>query len=132
MLKNLIKPLGIIVGITVMGGFSQQSWAARWLWLENSSVYEFTDRDWDLLRDAGLKALNQGKDGVAAQWTNSDSGHSGSITPLDTFEREGMRCRITRFVSVSDIMTGRSEFLLCKIPSGEWKVAPSRYAKKHK
>ncbi|MCP3667260.1 MAG: hypothetical protein GY696_32995 [Gammaproteobacteria bacterium] len=131
MLKNLIKPLGVIVAITVMGGFSQQSWAARWLWLENSSVYQFTDKDWDLLRGVVLGALNHGEDGKRAEWNNPDSGHSGSITPLDTFEREGMRCRKTKFVTASDIMTGRSEFLLCKIPSGEWKVAPSRYAKKH-
>jgi surface antigen len=85
--------------------FSSTVSAVNWGFLQYSPTSHFTEQDWDLLREAGRKALMTGADGDIEGWTNPDTGAYGTIQPVSTEEREGSR------------------FTFCKQKDGTWRVA---------
>ena len=56
---------------------------------------QFTDRDWEMMQETTRTALDNAPDGETVSWSNSDSGASGTIRPLETYDMDGMRCRRT-------------------------------------
>jgi surface antigen len=90
--------------------------------LREAPLAYFTDKDWSLFKDALYRALNDGADGAAVAWSNPSSGAGGEVTPLNTREVDGMRCRNTRLVSRAQGLNGQGEYLLCKTADGEWTI----------
>lgn len=78
-------------------GVSVPVYAGPYDWLKESPAGHFTDEDWKLLRNAARHVLDNGKDGTMERWKNRSTGHFGSIQPMNTFHREGMRCRKATF-----------------------------------
>jgi surface antigen len=97
--------------------------ALNWSFLQYSPVTRFTDQDWDLLRQAGEKALERGADGEIERWSNPATGASGSIQPLDTTDREGTTCRLTVISNSAGDASGTSRFTFCRQQDGAWRVA---------
>jgi surface antigen len=64
-------------------------------------------------------------DGAADHWSNPKTGNSGTVTVLQSFEKEGMACRKVRYVIRLRGVTGQRVYTLnwCKTASGEWKIA---------
>jgi surface antigen len=67
-------------------------------------------------------ALNRLPDGHTNAWLNSKTGHSGTATPQQSFDRGGRKCRVVEFTNAADGLTGRSEFTFCKQRDGAWKI----------
>src|SRR5262249_16330027 len=47
------------------------------------------DRDKRMANEAAERALETAPSGKAVAWTNPDSGHSGTVTPIRTYESNG-------------------------------------------
>lgn len=66
------------------------------------------------------RALERQPTGQTASWENPDSGHNYSVTPTDTYEREGRPCRDYTTEAVID---GKREVVhgtACRQPDGRW------------
>lgn len=93
-------------------------------WLDTSPVAHFSDKDWSMLRSTARPLLDDGADGSQASWENTDSGSYGSIKVLNTFQKDGRRCRRTYFSNSAAGFHGTGIFNLCKVADGSWKIAP--------
>ena len=93
-------------------------------WLRASPLSVFTEVDWEMLRKNARGALDGAADGTTASWENPDTGHSGSVTVLSSYEEDGRRCRKAKFTNEARGMTGIQTHRLCKVDDGTWKIAP--------
>lgn len=98
--------------------------ALNWAFLQYSPVTQFTDQDWELLRQAGEKALESGADDEIERWSNPATGASGSIQPLETTQKEATTCRLTVISNSAGGASGTSRFTFCRQDDGTWRVAP--------
>jgi surface antigen len=89
-------------------------------WLNHSPVRFFSAADWDLAREAARRALNKAQDGETVAWTNPDSSHHGSVTPLSTTARDGATCRELKIANHAKRLHGSSVYLFCRQPDGRW------------
>lgn len=96
--------------------------ARAWSWAKRLPVNHYSPEDIEIVKQTMSETLEHGVDGQAGDWSNADTGHSGSITPLSTTEQDGKRCRHTRFSSFTQEGEHVSEFYLCKQPDGRWAV----------
>ena len=117
-----LSTLLIAAAIVMFISASAQSQAYRWM--DTSPLKFFTDQDWDLMRSTARRTLDNADDGTTATWSNPETGASGSITVINTYEEEGRRCRKTKFFNSARGLTGTGIFRLCKVEDGTWKVAP--------
>lgn len=81
-------------------------------WL-GSEVGKSLDRADQLFQErATQSALEKNPTGQATTWTNPDSGHTGMVTPVKTYERQGRPCRdFTQQVTIegkTETVTGRA------------------------
>ena len=72
---------------------------------------------------ASQQALEKAPSGTAVAWHNPDSGHSGTVTPVRTFQRSsGQYCREYQ----QTVMIGDQEHqaygTACRQPDGSWKI----------
>lgn len=91
--------------------------------MEYSPMAYYTDEDNRLADEAGLDALDNHVDNTVRKWSNPETGASGSITPLETFENEaGHTCRRARAIdrTTSPPLQARFIFTLCKDPEKGW------------
>ena len=80
-------------------------------------------QDMTYYNQSSQSALETARSGQVVTWTNPDSGHSGTITPTNTYQQaDGSYCReYTQTVRVS----GRNQQAYgraCRQPDGSWKV----------
>src|SRR5262245_18979129 len=80
------------------------------------------DRDRRMANDAAQRALETAPSGKTVAWTNPESGHSGTVTPIRTFESNGSFCReYDQTVTIG----GRPENSFgtaCRQPDGSWRI----------
>ncbi len=69
------------------------------------------------------KSFESAPTGQAQSWNNPDSGHSGTITPTNTFQtRSGQYCReFTQTIEVSG-KKQQGYGTACRQPDGTWKI----------
>ena len=91
-------------------------------WLRMSPVSQYDDEDWEMLYAAAGEVLENGTAGVTAEWSNPRTGNSGSISVIDSFERNGRPCHSTRFMNRTATLSGSGIFVLCKVEDGTWKL----------
>lgn len=107
--------------ILVFGLLSMNTYAVNMQYLKYSPVASFTSEDFTMLQTTGKKALEENKDGQLSEWKNSDSGHSGSITPLNTKTIDGMHCRKVRFLNRTENISGQAVYTFCQVDN-KWKI----------
>jgi surface antigen len=67
-------------------------------------------------------ALEKNKSGTSSSWQNPDSGHSGSVTPINTFERNQQHCReFSQTVTIGGNVE-EAYGIACRQPDGTWKI----------
>lgn len=76
-------------------------------------------------RDTAQAALDDNEAGETATWANSETGHSGTTTPGDTFTRNGQTCREFEQTVTVDGETEIARGTACKQPDGSWQVVDS-------
>ncbi len=114
--KILLVALGLLVSAPIV--------AMDWSFLRHAPVSHFTDKDWDLMREAGREALANAPDGDTVEWSNPDTAAFGTIQPLNTYESEGTTCRRTEVHNNAGGVSGTSRFDFCQQADGNWQVAP--------
>ena len=116
--KLLVTSLGLALSLPVA--------AMNWGFLEDAPAGHFTDGDWSLMGKTTQEALDQAADGDTRGWNNTKTGAFGTIQPLNTYDRDGVTCRLTEIFNSAKGAIGTSRFDFCKQPDGSWKVAPRR------
>jgi surface antigen len=67
-------------------------------------------------------ALERNPDGRASTRQNPNSGHSGSTTPIRTYEASGGPCREYATSVVIDGKTQTAHGTACREPDGTWRI----------
>ncbi len=96
--------------------------ARAWEWAKRLPINQYSPEDIGIFKARMDEILSSLKDGETGKWSNPESGHGGSITPLNSVDENGKTCRKTQFKNASDTRENVSEFFLCKQPDGSWAV----------
>src|SRR5262245_58798883 len=80
------------------------------------------DRDKKMAAESAHRALESTPSGQTVAWNNPDSGHSGSVTPVRTYQSGGAYCREYQQTVTIDGKPERSYGTACRQPDGSWKV----------
>ena len=80
------------------------------------------DRDKKMAAESANKALESTPSGQSVAWNNPDSGHSGTVTPVRTYQSGGTSCREYQQTVTIDGKQERSYGTACRQPDGSWKV----------
>ena len=68
-------------------------------------------------------ALETNKAGTASTWTNPDTGHSGTVTPVRTYQTpEGQNCREFQQTVTIGGKTESAYGTACRQADGSWKI----------
>jgi surface antigen len=105
------NPAGIAAGV-ILGG------------LTGGLIGHLVDnKDKEMAAQASQKALESGQSGKAVAWKNPDTGNSGSLTPVRTYQAaSGQYCReYTQTVTI-DNRPQQSYGTACRQPDGSWKI----------
>lgn len=100
--------------------------AQNFNFLSKGPVAYLNEADEALLRAAFDEALDAKADGEMIEWSNPDSGHSGTITMLDTHEDYGTTCRTLRTFTRAAGREGGGDYRLCRAEDATWQFAPLR------
>ena len=101
---------------------STQALASNMLWMHESPARYFTESDWALLDQTLQQTLKTPEDGVTATWKNPETGHHGTITPLEAVTVDGQACHRTRFTNETPKASGRLDVTLCPAEKGGWVI----------
>lgn len=91
--------------------------------LKDSPISYFTEEDQEIFNKTLKDTLNDGADGETRTWSNSNTGASGEMTALGTFDRNGLTCRTLSVINNADGLSATRKFTFCKTEPGEWKIA---------
>lgn len=80
-------------------------------------------RDVEYHNGTAQTALETQRTGSTTEWVNPDSGHSGSVTPVKTYQRaDGMYCRDFEQTITVDGKTELEGGTACRQSDGTWQV----------
>lgn len=92
--------------------------------MDQAPIRFFDDEDMKRMSDAADKALAEAKDGEEVQWSNDQTGSSGTITPVRSFTRQDKDCRRLKVVNLARQATrgsSTSNLDFCSV-DGTWKI----------
>ncbi len=102
------------------------AFASNVMFLNDTALSKMNDEDLEIARAAARDALDNAADGESRRWGNAQTGASGVITPISTYEQDGTACRRTEFFNEAQGVQGRSVFEFCRQADGTWRIpAPS-------
>jgi surface antigen len=81
------------------------------------------DRDKKMAADSASRALETAPSGQSVAWNNPDSGHSGTVTPVRTYQSGGTYCREYQQTVTIGGRPQQSYGTACRQPDGSWKIA---------
>ncbi|KPK38093.1 MAG: hypothetical protein AMJ69_09400 [Gammaproteobacteria bacterium SG8_47] len=93
---------------------------------QEGPLQRLSDADFALFEQTLIRALDETQDGEVLKWQGAESGAYGSFQPLESYEADGVRCRVMRMFSRAGDRQGEMVFDFCRQPDGAWKVAPRR------
>lgn len=80
-------------------------------------------RDLEYHNGTAQNALETHRTGSTSEWVNPDSGHSGTVTPIQTYQRsDGVYCRDFEQTITVDGETELAGGTACRQPDGTWQV----------
>jgi surface antigen len=80
-------------------------------------------RDKRLAGEAAQRALETAPSGAAVAWQNPDTGHSGTVVPVKTYQADsGTYCREYQNTMTINGKKENSYGTACRQPDGSWKV----------
>lgn len=117
--RMLIGAMALAVAMALPQAVS----AAQWNWLRDAPANFLTEQDWEILGSTVDQVLATGDDGTEVPWENPETGHGGTVTPLDTTDEEGVICRKARVFNSAGGVTNTGTYRFCRQPDGTWKIA---------
>ncbi len=97
--------------------------------LHKGPIAYLDEVDKQILREVLNAVLDDGQDGETVEWSNPDTGHTGSIEVLDTHEDYGTTCRTIRTRMQAGGRDGGGAYRLCRADDDTWRFAPKRRKK---
>jgi hypothetical protein len=96
--------------------------------LKDSPITRFTGPDLEMYKSNLNSALDQTADGDIRRWKNPDTGSSGEIAMIKTFEQNDKRCRRTRISNrAGGYAEAKTDAVFCREADGKWMLfAPSK------
>jgi len=83
-------------------------------------------RDIEYHNDTAQSALETQASGYTSEWMNPDTGHSGTVTPVETYERaDGVYCRNFEQTITVDGSTELANGTACRQIDGTWQIIDS-------
>lgn len=79
-------------------------------------------RDKRMAAEAQQQALESAPTGKPVAWTNPDTGHSGTVTPVRTYQSGSAYCREFQNEVTIEGKKGNAYGTACRQPDGSWKV----------
>jgi surface antigen len=80
------------------------------------------DRDKKMAAESAHRALESSPSGQAVAWNNPDSGHSGTVTPVRTYQSGNTYCREYQQTVTISGKPEQSYGTACRQPDGTWKI----------
>ncbi|SAK41339.1 RT0821/Lpp0805 family surface protein [Caballeronia ptereochthonis] len=100
--------------------------AANLGFLNNTPITYMKQRDLQALNNAAQKALDTKQDGESLDWNNKGTGNTvpidGTVTPQNSFESDGVKCRKITLVARAKGQTQTWTPVACKASDGKWKL----------
>lgn len=114
---------GVITGIlaapfTIVGNIGKNV-----VGLSDEELKEFSEKDLELLKQAGQEALKSGKVDTSKAWKNPESGYSGKMTLIAIDKSDERECRVIRLQAWKDgSLKKDKEVTLCLNEHQQWEV----------
>ena len=123
--KGVFVKHNLVISLTLFAiiVMHQQVYAVNMQFLKYSPVSNFTDRDWEILKNTGKQVLNENKDGEITFWENPDSDNHGSLKPIATSTKNGQTCRVLEIRNYTINLSGKAVYKFCQQNDGKWKIA---------
>ena len=85
--------------------------------------HKLDERDKEMAAKTAATALESNQTGASSQWTNPDSGNSGTFTPTRTYQQaDGRYCREYKQEIMVDDEKHQAHGTACRQPDGSWKL----------
>ena len=98
---------GAVIGGALLGGFAGNM---------------LDQRDKRMAAEAQQRALETAPTGKPVAWTNPDTGHQGTATPVRTYQSGDTYCREFQNTVTIDGKQEKAYGTACRQPDGSWKV----------
>jgi surface antigen len=118
-------PAARIVLAAVLAASAGGARAINEMFAKDAPITRMTEEDFRIASGVMRHAFEDGRDGQEFGWQNPSTSASGTVTPVATFEKQGMKCRGAAFTITTRGETSRSEWNVCRTPGG-WKVVEGR------
>jgi surface antigen len=114
-----LRSLRVLVSLAVLAAAAPPASAQGVRWLRDTEG--LTKEDIELHWAALQSACEDAADGESRAWSNERSGARGSVTPTESFEREGQACRVV-VTRIELKQTTRAKRRVCRQPDGVWRL----------
>ncbi len=75
-----------------------------------------------LMKDTVFTALSDNDNGIKSEWVNPETGHKGSVTPINRKKIQGLSCRDVEMFNSAGGRTANSKHTFCQNEDGDWKL----------
>jgi hypothetical protein len=89
--------------------------------LKDAPIAEFKERDIEMMKSAANALLQDGEEGSAREWKNSETGNSGRLEISADFETpDGRRCKRLLVINRAKTVQSQATYSLCRDAEGNW------------
>jgi len=113
----------LLLTVLLSLSFALPVWSQPPMFLRDGPIRHFNDDDMALFKQTLDTALDTQPDKTPLNWHNAKTNSQGSITPLNTKEKNDLRCRQTLIVNTAKGLTREAIFTLCQAQDGRWLFA---------
>jgi surface antigen len=122
MLARMLRPgrsLRVLACLAAFASAAPLALGQGVAWLRGTEG--LTKEDVELHWAALQAACEEAGDRETRSWSNDRTGARGSVTPVESFEHEGQRCRLV-VTRVQVKQTRRAKHRVCRQPDGVWRL----------
>jgi|GEM_PF-824131 surface antigen len=117
-----MRMLNVLLSVVLFALGTGTALASNVTFMRNSPLAKMTAEDLDLMRTTLRETLDRAADDAPKRWENPKTGASGVVTPLKSYQRDGMACRVVEIFNEAQGFSGRTRHDFCKQPDGTWKA----------
>jgi surface antigen len=110
--------------VLALAGQAGAVFALNTNFLRTSPVSRFNSKDLALMQVAFTQAMDAGADGVGVDWANERTRSGGTVTPQQSFERDGRKCRSASISTWHRNVRAEGVYSFCRDPQGDWRLQP--------
>ncbi len=120
-LRNILTYCLYPTVLALFSSFSPTALAINLGFLDQAPIRFFTQSDTELMTRTVDDVLDSAADGETRDWRNEETGNSGDVAAIRSFNHQDMSCRQVRISNQARGTTGNATYDICKV-DGTWKV----------